>query len=65
MRARRQRLRAAGLRPVQYWVPDLRNPSVRAAIQKEAAQLNQHPENDAIDEWLEACSLTTNKPMAH
>lgn len=54
MRARRQRLRAAGLRPVQYWVPDLRNPRIRAAIRKEAAQLDRHPENAAIDAWIEA-----------
>jgi Protein of unknown function (DUF3018) len=54
MRARRERLRAQGLRPVQYWVPDLRNPSVRAAIRREAALLPQHPENAAIDDWLDA-----------
>lgn len=30
MAARRKRLRAEGLRPVQYWLPDLRNPRVRA-----------------------------------
>ena len=54
MQARRERLRAQGLRPVQFWVPDLRDPKVRAAIRCEAAQLNKHPENDAIDAWLEA-----------
>jgi Antitoxin MazE-like len=54
MRARRERLRAAGLRPVQHWVPDLRDPTVLADIRGEAAALNKHPENDAIDEWLEA-----------
>jgi Protein of unknown function (DUF3018) len=54
MRARRERLRAQGLRPVQHWVPDLRNPSVRAAIRREAALLPQHPENAAIDDWLDA-----------
>lgn len=53
MRARRERLRAAGLRPVQHWVPDLRNPRVRAQIQKEAALLDKHPDNDAIDAWLD------------
>lgn len=54
MRARRERLRAEGLRPVQHWVPDLRNPRVLAAIRREAAQLSQHPDNAAIDAWLEA-----------
>jgi hypothetical protein len=54
MRARRTRLRAAGLRPVQHCVSDLRNPKVRAEIRKEVALLNKHPENDAIDGWIEA-----------
>lgn len=54
MSARRERLRAQGLRPVQHWVPDLRNPSVRAAIRREAALLPRHPENAAIDDWLDA-----------
>ena len=54
MRARRKRLQAQGLRPIQYWVPDLRNPRVRAAIRREAALLSQHPENAAIDDWIEA-----------
>jgi hypothetical protein len=54
MQARRDRLRAQGLRPVQHWVPDLRNPRVRAAIRREAALLSQHPENAAIDRWIES-----------
>ena len=54
MRARRERLRRQGLRPVQYWVPDLRNPRVRAAIRREGALLAGHPENAAIDDWIEA-----------
>jgi antidote-toxin recognition MazE-like antitoxin len=37
MSARQTRLRAQGLRPVQHWVPDLRNPRVRAEIRREAA----------------------------
>jgi hypothetical protein len=54
MRARRERLRAKGLRPVQFWVPDLRNPRIRASIRREAALLSQHPESTAIDDWLDA-----------
>jgi hypothetical protein len=54
--ARRARLRVQGLRPVQYqyWVPDVRNPRVRAAIRREAALVAQHPENAAIDDWIDA-----------
>jgi hypothetical protein len=53
MAARRKRLRAQGMRPVQHWVPDLRDPKVRAEIRREGALLARHPENDAIDRWIE------------
>ena len=53
MRARRARLRAQGLRPVQHWVPDLRDPKVRAEIRRQGALLANHPENAVIDAWIE------------
>jgi len=46
MQARRERLRAQGLRPVQHWVPD---PRVRADLRRQGRLLAKHPENDAID----------------
>ena len=54
MSARRKRLRAQGLRPVQHWVPDLRDRQVLAAIRREGELLAQHPDNDAIDSWIDA-----------
>jgi hypothetical protein len=54
MSARRKRLRAQGLRPVQHWVPDLRDPRVRADLCRQGRLLAKHPENDAIDAWIEA-----------
>jgi hypothetical protein len=54
MASRRERLRARGLRPVQFRVPDLRDPKVVADIRRQAKLMAQHPENDAIDEWLDA-----------
>jgi Antitoxin MazE-like len=54
MVARRELLRAQGLRPVQHWVPDFRNPKVLAEIRREIKMMAQHPENDAIDDWNEA-----------
>ena len=54
MRARRERLRAQGLRPVQFWVPDLRNPRVRADLRRQGKLLASHPENAEIDAWIEA-----------
>jgi hypothetical protein len=54
MASRRERLRAQGLRPVQFWVPDLRDPKVVADIRRQAKLMAQHPENDVIDDWLDA-----------
>lgn len=56
MQARRDRLRAQGLRPVQYWVPDLRDPTIQAAIKQEIANLAKHPDNAALDDWIEQAS---------
>ena len=53
MASRRERLRAQGLRPVQHWVPDLRDPKVLAEIRREGAMLSKHPEDAAIDDWLD------------
>jgi hypothetical protein len=54
MASRRERLRAQGLRPVQHWVPDLRDPKVLAQIRREGAMLSRHPEDAAINDWLDA-----------
>ncbi len=54
MRARRRRLKAQRLRPVQHWVPDLRDPRVRADLRRQRRSLAQHPENAAIDAWIDA-----------
>jgi hypothetical protein len=54
MTARGARLRAQGLRPVQHWVPDLRDPKVRADLCRQTKLMAQHPENEAIDAWNEA-----------
>jgi len=54
MAARRQRLRVQGLRPVQHWVPDLRDPRVRADLRRQGRLLSRHPENAEIDAWIDA-----------
>ena len=54
MASRRERLRAQGLRPVQHWVPDLRDPKVLADIRRQVKLMAKHPENDAIDDWIES-----------
>jgi hypothetical protein len=48
--------RSAGqeLPPAQFRVPDLRDPKVVADIRRQAKLMAHHPENDAIDDWLDA-----------
>src|SRR4051812_33174248 len=53
MRARRARLRAQGLRPVQHWVPDLRDPKVKADLRRQARLLARPVEGGALDAWIE------------
>jgi hypothetical protein len=38
----RRRLRGRGLRPVQVWVPDLRDPAVRAQLAADALVVRGH-----------------------
>jgi hypothetical protein len=33
---------------------ELRDPRVREEIRREAAMLSQHPEDEAINDWIEA-----------
>ena len=54
MGAYRERQRAKGLRPVQYWVPDMRDPKVREEIRREVAMLAKHPDNAALDAWIDS-----------
>ena len=51
--ARRERLRAQGLRPIQHWVPDLRDPKVLADLRRQAKLMAQHPQNAELDDWLD------------
>jgi hypothetical protein len=52
-------LRAQGLRPVQFWVPDLRDPKVRADLKSQGRLLARHTENSEIDAWIEAAADTS------
>lgn len=53
MAARRARLRGQGLRPVQHWVPDLRDPKVVADLRRQAQLMAQHSQNAELDDWLD------------
>jgi hypothetical protein len=50
----RRRMRAKGLRPVQRWVLDTRNPEVLARIEKAIAAINADTKGEAeIMAWIE------------
>lgn len=53
MAARRARLRAQGLRPVQHWVPDSRDPKVKADLRRQARLMARPVEGGALDEWID------------
>ncbi len=49
MRAHRARLREAGLRPVQIWVPDVRMPRIAQEAMRQSLVAARHaPEADAL-----------------
>jgi Antitoxin MazE-like len=54
MRDYRGRLRAKGLRPLQLWVPDMRDPKVRARIRREFRYLARQPADPEVDALLDA-----------
>ncbi len=54
MASYRQRMRAAGLRPVQIWVPDTRSPGFIEACRRQAHAVAAHdPGGDEIMAWIE------------
>jgi len=58
---RRDKLRAAGLRPVQIWVPDTRAAGFATECARQARLIRESetPENQADDEaWFEASDTT-------
>ena len=46
--------RAQGLRLKQFWVPDLRDPEVRAEIERSAALINARDRRDGVMVYLES-----------
>ncbi|MTE00098.1 DUF3018 family protein [Paracoccus sp. YIM 132242] len=55
VRKRRDALRAAGLRPVQIWIPDTRRPGFDAECRRQAAVAAQADRADpALGDFLDA-----------
>lgn len=52
--AYRRRLREQGLRPLQLWVPDLRDPAIREQLKEEARRLRSHPSSAEGEAFVDA-----------
>jgi hypothetical protein len=48
----RAALRAAGLRPVQIWVPDTRSPGFAEECRRQSRLLRDDPQEQEMMEWL-------------
>jgi hypothetical protein len=49
----RQRLRTAGLRPVQIWVPDTRRPGFAEECRRQSLSLREDPAEQAALHFIE------------
>ena len=54
----RDGLRAAGLRPVQIWVPDTRRPGFAEECRRQSRLLRDDPHEREILDWIEAAADT-------
>ncbi|WP_430251239.1 antitoxin MazE-like protein [Neorhizobium sp. DAR64860/K0K1] len=43
-----------GYRPIEVWVPDLDNESVRSQLQEEARKIAKADEAEGVMDWLDA-----------
>lgn len=50
----RNGLRAAGLRPLQIWVPDTRRPGFAAECRRQSSLIRDTPQERETMDWLDA-----------
>lgn len=50
----RRRLRAAGLRPIQIWVPDTRSPAMAEELRRQSLLASAGPDESAALDFIEA-----------
>lgn len=58
VREHREKLRAAGLRPVQIWVPDTRRPGFAEECRRQSLAVRDDPQEREILEFLEKAADT-------
>jgi hypothetical protein len=54
----RERMRAAGLRPVQFWVPDTRSPEFAAQVRQQCQNLNGDPSEADVLRFTEEAATS-------
>lgn len=52
----RRRLRAAGLRPIQIWVPDMRFPAMAGELRRQSLLASSGPDESAVLDFIEAAT---------
>ena len=56
VRSHRERMRAAGLRPIQIWVPDTRSAGFRGEAHRQSQAVAQSPGADLDQAFIDAVS---------
>lgn len=59
VRKHREQLRAAGLRPVQFWLPDTTLKSFRRKCEKESLSLHNDAQEAEVLDWIEKVADTS------
>ena len=62
MHSYRTRLRAAGLRPIQIWVPDTRQPNFAAEARRQSLLVAKHRSEDEALDFIEAVADIDETP---
>jgi hypothetical protein len=58
VRKRRDALRAAGMRPVQIWVPDTRRPGFAEECRRQCLIVRNDPQEAEVLDWIEKAADT-------
>lgn len=58
VRAYRQRMRERGLRPIQVWVPDVRDPAFSSEAHLQSSTVASSPQAVADQEFIDSISVS-------
>jgi hypothetical protein len=60
MQRYRDRLKDAGLRPVQIWVPDTRSKNFAAEVRRQSLLVSDSPDESEVMDFIDAVADTDN-----